>query len=112
MDDRGTSVLFDPQQTPRLTEFASAALASAFTVGRADSTEGVEEQQAPPAVGDIQAPHGNVTAEALPDIGAIVITGNTPGNPSTTSSTSVFGAEPKFAAAFAQPVNILLAVAS
>src|SRR4029077_2723942 len=52
MDDRRTLVLFDPQATPRLTEFASAALASAFAEGRADSAEGVEEQQAPPPAGN------------------------------------------------------------
>jgi type II secretion system protein D len=86
-DDRRTSVLFDPQQTPRLTEFASAGTVASgqWSVARGEkspssslATGEVEEQQAPPATGDIQAPRSNVTAEALPDIGAIVISGSTP----------------------------------
>jgi type II secretion system protein D len=91
-DDPQTSTLFDPQhvidadQQPNTTNLVSQERGAQDGPAPADSIQQVshEEQQPPsvpppatPSQGDIRAPRGQVTAEALEQLGIIVVRGNT-----------------------------------
>jgi general secretion pathway protein D len=80
-DDPEASILFDPEQSIQLTSAAQQSEASARTAGA--TRGGAEEQQQPPPTApatppDIRGPRAPVTAEALEQLGVIVLSGSNP----------------------------------
>jgi type II secretion system protein D len=59
--DDPQTILFDPHQNREAVQFVAAWN---------------EEQQQPPAAGDIRGPRNPVNIESLPDLGAVIISGN------------------------------------